>query len=110
MKRFLIEEGHTAVVVAPVDNESGQGGRSVFTTSKTLTKPSEFNLVSAGAPSLGRDPNDPDVWYAAFSNQARPSSPNLVQSLLISAGIITELRLLVPLLRWITCFQIITTT
>lgn len=61
--RLLKAEGHQVVVVAPVDNESGQGGRSVFTSSKTLSVPSEFGIIPAGAPSLGRDPTDPDVWY-----------------------------------------------
>jgi 5'-nucleotidase len=61
--RLLKEDGHDVVVVAPVDNESGQGGRSVFTTSRNLTTASEFNLIPAGSPSLGRDPNDPDIWY-----------------------------------------------
>lgn len=61
--RLLKADGHDVVVVAPVDNESGQGGRSVFTTSKNLTTASEFNLVPAGSPSLGRDENDPDIWY-----------------------------------------------
>lgn len=61
--RLLKASGHEVVLVAPADNESGQGGRAVFTTSPNLTVPSEFGLIPAGAPSLGRDPNDPDVWY-----------------------------------------------
>ncbi|KIX08116.1 5'/3'-nucleotidase SurE [Rhinocladiella mackenziei CBS 650.93] len=61
--RLLKGEGHNIVVVAPVDNESGQGGRSVFTNSKTLYYPSEFDIIPAGAPSLGRSPDEPDVWY-----------------------------------------------
>lgn len=60
---LLKADGHKTVVVAPVDNESGQGGRAVYTTSPNLTTASEFGLVPAGAPSLGRDPKDPDVWY-----------------------------------------------
>ncbi|EXJ85287.1 hypothetical protein A1O3_05962 [Capronia epimyces CBS 606.96] len=32
-------------------------------TSGNLTGPSEFGIIPAGAPSLGRDPTDPDVWY-----------------------------------------------
>lgn len=63
LKRLLDGAGHQTVVVAPVDNESGQGGRSVFTSSKTLTVASEYDLLPAGAPSLGRDANDPDIWY-----------------------------------------------
>ena len=61
--RLLKAHGHNALIVAPVDNESGQGGRSVFTTSPTLTKPSEFNLIPAGAPSFGTDPHDSHIWY-----------------------------------------------
>lgn len=61
--RFLKADGHDVIVVAPVDNQSGQGGRSVFTTSRNLTKASEFGLVPAGSPSLGRDSYDPDIWY-----------------------------------------------
>ena len=60
---LLKADGHKTIVVAPVDNESGQGGRAVYTTNRNLTTASEFGLVPAGAPSLGRDPNDPDVWY-----------------------------------------------
>ena len=63
LKRFLDEEGHTTVVVSPVDNESGQGGRAVYTSSQNLTTESEFGLIPAGSPSLARDPKDPDIWY-----------------------------------------------
>jgi len=62
-KRLLEAEGHQVVLVAAADNESGQGGRSVFTNNRSLVNPSEFNLIPAGAASLGRDPTDPDVWY-----------------------------------------------
>jgi 5'-nucleotidase len=61
--RFLKAAGHDIVVVAPVDNESGQGGRADYSSSANLTRPSEFNLIPAGAPALGRDPSDPDIWY-----------------------------------------------
>ncbi|KAJ9607765.1 hypothetical protein H2200_007843 [Cladophialophora chaetospira] len=61
--RLLKASGHQVLIVAPADNESGQGGRSVFTNNKTLAVNSEYNLVPAGAPSLGRDPIDPDIWY-----------------------------------------------
>jgi 5'-nucleotidase len=61
--RLLKASGHEVVVVAPADNESGQGGRSVFTNNKSLVVNSEFNLVPAGAPSIGRDPIDADIWY-----------------------------------------------
>ena len=61
--RLLKASGHEVIVVAPVDNESGQGGRSQFSTMNTLAVPSEFGIIPAGAPALGRDPSDPDVWY-----------------------------------------------
>lgn len=50
--RMLRAAGHNAWIVAPQDDESGQGGRSVFTTSRNLTAPTQFNLVPAGAPSV----------------------------------------------------------
>ncbi|KIW62371.1 5'/3'-nucleotidase SurE [Phialophora macrospora] len=61
--RFLKADGHDVVIVAPVDNESGQGGRADYSSSRNLTKASEFDLIPAGAPALGRDPSDPDIWY-----------------------------------------------
>ncbi|RMZ87873.1 hypothetical protein DV736_g4901, partial [Chaetothyriales sp. CBS 134916] len=63
LKNLLVADGHKAIVVAPADNESGQGGRAVYTNNKTLAVDSEFGIVKAGAPSLGRSPDDPDVWY-----------------------------------------------
>jgi 5'-nucleotidase len=63
LKGLLQAAGHKTIVVAPVDNESGQGGRAVYTNSRNLTTASEFNLVPAGAPSIGRDPVDQDIWY-----------------------------------------------
>ena len=56
-------QGHDVYLVAPVDNESGQGGRAVFTTEPTLTRPSEFDLIPKGAPSFGTDPADSHIWY-----------------------------------------------
>ena len=62
-KRLLVVEGHNVVIVAPVDNESGQGGRSSYSTMGTLAKASEFDIIPAGAPAVGTDPNDSNVWY-----------------------------------------------
>ena len=59
--RLLKASGHRVIVVAPADNQSGMGGRSVFTSNKSLAVNSEFNLIPAGSPSLGRDPTDPDI-------------------------------------------------
>ncbi|KAG8531725.1 uncharacterized protein KY384_003357 [Bacidia gigantensis] len=61
--RLLKAAGHDAWIVAPIDNESGQGGRAVFTTEAKLTKPTEYDLVPAGAPSFGTDPHDSHIWY-----------------------------------------------
>ena len=55
--RLLNKAGHDAWIVAPVDNESGKGGTEVFTTEPKLTRPSEYNIVPAGAPSFGTDPH-----------------------------------------------------
>lgn len=61
--RILKADGHDVLIVAPVDNESGQAGRSSYTSSRNLTVASEYGIIPAGAPSLGRDPTDPDIWY-----------------------------------------------
>lgn len=60
--RLLKGHGHNVVVVSEVDNESGQGGRAVFSTSGTLFYPSEYGIIPAGAPSIGRDPIDSNIW------------------------------------------------
>ena len=54
----LKASGHDVILVAPVSDQSGQGGRSSFSTSSTLQTASEFNLIPAGAPSIGSDIND----------------------------------------------------
>ena len=61
LKDILDADGHKTVVVAPVDNESGQAGRSSYSSSRKLTTASKFNLVPAGSPALGRDPVDQNV-------------------------------------------------
>lgn len=61
--RLLVAAGHDVYMVAPVVDNSGQGGRLSFTTSPTLASPSEFNLIPAGAPSVGQDPHDSHIWY-----------------------------------------------
>ena len=61
--RLLKKSGHDVVMVAPIDNESGMGGRSVFTSSPTLNGPAAYNLIPAGAPSVGQDPMDSHIWY-----------------------------------------------
>ena len=61
--RLLKAAGHNAWIVAPVSNQSGKGGTEVFTTEANLTAPSEYDIVPAGAPSFGTDPNDSHIWY-----------------------------------------------
>lgn len=61
--RLLVEDGHDVVMVAPATQQSAQGGRSVFTDSGTLLQPSQYNLVPAGAPAVGQDPTDNNIWY-----------------------------------------------
>ncbi|KIX05411.1 5'/3'-nucleotidase SurE [Rhinocladiella mackenziei CBS 650.93] len=61
--RLLVAAGHNVWMVAPAFENSGQGGRIVFTTSPTLDTPSQYNLIPAGAPSLGQDPHDSHIWY-----------------------------------------------
>ncbi|RMZ77543.1 hypothetical protein DV737_g4333, partial [Chaetothyriales sp. CBS 132003] len=49
LKKLLVADGHKAIVVAPADNQSGQGGRAVYTSNKTLAVDSEFGIVKAAA-------------------------------------------------------------
>ena len=42
--RLLKDQGHTVVLVASADNQSGKGGLSVFTNNITLQYPSEYGL------------------------------------------------------------------
>ncbi|KAJ4302598.1 hypothetical protein N0V90_001487 [Kalmusia sp. IMI 367209] len=61
--RILKENGHDVRIVAPLSDQSGQAGRSSYTTEANLTAPSEYNLIPAGAPSVGPDPYDSHIWY-----------------------------------------------
>ncbi|KAH7056990.1 5'/3'-nucleotidase sure [Macrophomina phaseolina] len=61
--RLLKQAGHSVLMVAPVVDNSGQGGRSVFSSEANLTANGEFNSVLAGAPALGHDPLDDHIWY-----------------------------------------------
>lgn len=61
--RLLKDAGHDVLLVAPVTNNSGQGGRAVFTTERNLTANSQYDLIPKGAPSFGPDPNDSHIWY-----------------------------------------------
>ncbi|KPM43990.1 hypothetical protein AK830_g2503 [Neonectria ditissima] len=61
--RLLKHDGHDVWIVAPATKQSGQGGRSEFTTEGNLTAPSQYDLIPAGEPSVGSDPNDSHIWY-----------------------------------------------
>ncbi|KAF7198094.1 Acid phosphatase [Pseudocercospora fuligena] len=61
--RLLKAEGHDVVVVSEADNQSGMGGRAVFTNLPTLPAGSEYGLIPPGAPSIGQDPHDKNIWY-----------------------------------------------
>jgi len=61
--RLLRQSGHNVVAVAPVDNQSGMGGRSVFSDLPELATASEYDIVPAGSPALGRAPFIDGVWY-----------------------------------------------
>lgn len=61
--RLLVADGHDVIIVAPAENQSGKGGTSVFADSATLQRPSEYGIVPAGAPAVGTDPNDSNIWY-----------------------------------------------
>lgn len=61
--RLLVADGHDVVMVAPATGQSAQGGRSVFSDSGALLQPTQYNLVPAGAPSVGQDPADSNIWY-----------------------------------------------
>lgn len=61
--RLLKAEGHNVVVVSEADNQSGMGGRAVFTNNASLAVNSEYGLIKAGSPSIGTDPNDSNIWY-----------------------------------------------
>ncbi|KAF2109346.1 acid phosphatase precursor [Lophiotrema nucula] len=61
--RILKEAGHDVLMVAPATQQSAQGGRSDFTTEANLTAPTQYGIIPAGAPSIGTDPNDSNIWY-----------------------------------------------
>ncbi|KAF3932372.1 Exopolyphosphatase [Dactylella cylindrospora] len=61
--KALRADGHDVYIVAPVEQQSGQGGRTVFTTEANLSAPGQFDTVPAGAPSFGSDPADSHIWY-----------------------------------------------
>ncbi|KAF9741637.1 hypothetical protein PMIN06_010556 [Paraphaeosphaeria minitans] len=61
--KLLKAAGHDVLIVAPATQQSGQGGRSEFSTDANLTSPGQYDIVPAGAPAVGTDPNDSSIWY-----------------------------------------------
>ena len=56
--------GHSVIVSAPTQNQSGQGGRIEFLRPITpLTAATRYGTVAAGSPGLGRDPQDANINY-----------------------------------------------
>lgn len=60
---MLVDAGHDVVVVAPATQQSAQGGRSSFSDYGTLQEPTQYDIVQAGAPAVGQDPTDSNIWY-----------------------------------------------
>lgn len=61
--KILVDAGHDVLIVAPAQQQSGKGTTVVWAESANLTKPSQYNIIPAGAPSVGRDPSDKNIWY-----------------------------------------------
>ncbi|CAA9964980.1 Acid phosphatase [Pyrenophora teres f. maculata] len=61
--KLLVGAGHDVLIVAPAQQQSGKGTTVIWSESANLTVPSQYNIVPAGAPSVGRDPSDDNVWY-----------------------------------------------
>ncbi|HEY9547622.1 MAG TPA: 5'/3'-nucleotidase SurE, partial [Solimonas sp.] len=56
--------GHDVVLSGPAQNNSGKGGALDFLVPmKPLGKSTRFGTVKAGAPGVGVDPKNPDIFY-----------------------------------------------
>ena len=56
--------GHDVIVSGPTQNNSGKGGSMNFLVPVTnLARDTRFGTVKAGAPGVGADPNDANVFY-----------------------------------------------
>ncbi|KAK5662662.1 hypothetical protein OQA88_8578 [Cercophora sp. LCS_1] len=63
MYKHLNTLGHNCYIVAPVTDQSGVHDGTLFTTVPHLTSNSQWDVVKAGAASIGTDPNDNHIWY-----------------------------------------------
>jgi len=56
--------GHNVIISAPTQNNSGQGGAINFLVPLgNLSKNTRWGTVKAGAPGVGQDPGDSNVYY-----------------------------------------------
>lgn len=61
---MLEDRGHSVVISAPTQNNSGTGGAMGFLHPVgPLTRATRGGTVAAGAPGVGTDPADPDIHY-----------------------------------------------
>lgn len=61
--RDLKDAGYNVILVAPVSQRSGYGGKFDVPTSKTLETDGEFSYVKKGAPSWDHEKDDQNIWY-----------------------------------------------
>ncbi|KZM28017.1 5'-nucleotidase [Ascochyta rabiei] len=61
--KLLVDAGHEVLVVAPAQQQSGKGGTVIWAESANLTVASQYDIVPAGSPSVGRDPDDEHIFY-----------------------------------------------
>jgi 5'-nucleotidase len=60
----LVAAGHSVIISAPTQNQSGQGGRVEFLRPMgPLAIASKYGSVPAGSPAVGVDPTDPNIHY-----------------------------------------------
>ncbi|ODQ79044.1 hypothetical protein BABINDRAFT_162116 [Babjeviella inositovora NRRL Y-12698] len=59
----LKDAGHDVLMVAPVSQRSGWGGKFDIPYTTTLQTNGEFGYVKAGSPSWGHELDDNHIWY-----------------------------------------------
>lgn len=67
LKQRLSEAGHSVIIAAPIDNQSGRGGYISFLSPVPALTGAERSAralgLPAGTPGVGQDPADADVHY-----------------------------------------------
>lgn len=61
--KLLVRDGHDVLIVAPAQQQSGKGGTVIWSESANLTEASQYDIIPAGSPSVGRDPSNENIWY-----------------------------------------------